>query len=526
MRVLKRYKLTYIVLFVLLLLPGTILAQNYIEVWPEGWSDIRSLFTTSIFTDRFFVVEDQGGTSFLSADGLYFKELDLTYRFIGESGLNEEVVLRSKAEIDSTFLGLDKTQRRHVLWLERSAAGNGIYYTSFTPPYTGHEVKTILETDRSIQDLAAVQVGPTTHLVWSERDEYFQINYAQIESGEIKRMETVTDTVELSIRPNAIVDDQGQVHLVWMESAPLGIDLFYSKRNELAWANPQKIGAGSTQDVQQGGTISLAVYNNDVHVAWAAIPRNQGNLFVHLAQISSDGVISSPTPFALGSKARFVVGADEPELVWQGVGPFGAQINHASYQGEVTNLTVGRKGAFRPEAFVKQREGYHYVYWLQAHSEQGFEVFVINNQYPKAMSIWRKVGLDEEAPVFHLLFLVMSTLMLAGVYTILNLAVMLISGVVYSLVQRFEAYRKQPFFYQVALLSIILIVVRRLPIPAGNPEFFGFVHYGLSIGIATLGTFFILRRVNQRGLFLQISMLLIWMFLFQFFALIPQSILS
>lgn len=520
---LNKSRLTAIALMIILTFSPVALAKDYIEVWPEGWSDVTPLFKTSIFADRFFTVHDSAGTSFLSVDGVYFKELDLTYRMVQDRVVKEKVVLRSKTEIESAYLGLDQNGRRHVVWLERSAERNSINHTSFDAPYQGHEAKSLLETDHTIQDLSAFQDGKATHAVWSEREGYFQIKYAKIEDGELATLETVTNTSELSVRPSVTVDSHGTPHIVWVESTPIGIEIHYSKKMAESWSKPRKVGAGSVQDVQLGGSISLASFDDELYIAWATLPSNSNRLFVYLVKLDAQGEMTSPAPFALGSKAQFVVGTEQPELVWQGVGPFGAQINHADLHGGPTNLTVGRKGAFRPESFSIGH--FRYVYWLQAHPDGGYEVFEINNQYPKVISVWRKMGLDESAPFYHLIFLFVSTLMLAAVYTVLNMGVMLAGGAIYSLLQRFGAYHKQPLFYQVALMATILVVFRRLPIPAGNPEFFGLIHYGLSYAIATLGTFLILRKVRQRGFFLTVSICLIWMFLYQFFALIPQNIL-
>lgn len=527
MSVLERVKAIFIVFAILLLLSPAALARDYIEVWPEGWSDITTPFTTSIFADRFFVASDNAGVSFLSVDGLYFKELDLAYRFMRDSVIQEEIILRAKAEIESAYFGLDENGQRHVVWIERSAEGNSINYTAFHAPYTGHEISPFILTNHTIQDLVAVQVGKTTHVAWSEREGYFQIKYAQIEGGALKVLETVTDTVELSVRPGITVDGQGNTHISWLEATPLGFDLRYSKRSETGWSPHRKVGEGSTQDLQQGGSIAMAAFGNEIYILWSTMPRNSGSLAIHLAQVKANGDISTPIALTSGTRGQFVAGTEEPEVVWQGVGIFGAQVNHGYFRDgrlqEITNLTVGRKGAFRPEAFAQG--DFRYVYWLQARAQSGFEVAGINNQFPKEISIWRKMGLDEQAPIYHILFLCLSTLMLAGVYTILNMGVLITGGIIYSVLQRFGAYHKQPLFYQVALLATLLVVIRRLPIPAGNPQFFGLVHYGLSYALATLGTFFILRKVKQSGLFLTASILLIWMFLFQFFALIPQSIL-
>ena len=95
------------------------------------------MFKTSIFADRFYAVSDTSGTSFLSVDGVYFRELDLTYRLLQGDALVEEVILRHRAEIDSACLGVDHEGRRHILWLERSPEINSVNYTALEVPYAG-----------------------------------------------------------------------------------------------------------------------------------------------------------------------------------------------------------------------------------------------------------------------------------------------------------------------------------------------------------------------------------------------------
>lgn len=503
-------------------------ARDYIELWPEGWSEVSPLFSTSIFADRFFVAYDEMGTSFLSVDGLYFKEVDLIYRLVRDNKVEEEVVLRAKRELDNPFLGLDQEGNRYAVWLERSSEGNTLNYTTFGAFYTGHETLVFRDTKNTIQDLAAVQIGATTHVVWSEREGHFQIHYGRIEQGQLVLEETITNSTDLSVRPSIAVDQLGVVHLAWMETSDIGVQIHYRKRGLAGWTKPLKVGDGSVQDIQQGGNIALTATSEGVALAWSALPRNSSRLFVYLAQVSPHGQVTTPVALVLGGKAKFVEGAPQLQLIWQGVGRFGSEVNHGYYEEgrlkDVTDLTVGRKSAFRPE--VVYREGYLYVYWLQAQPERGYGVYGINNQFPKAISLWRKVGIDETNPFIHLFFLFVSTTMLALVYTIMNLGVILIGGLVYGLIQRSEKYRQQSFFYQIALIGTILTLTRHLPIPAGNPEFFGLIHSGISFVLATMGTYWIMRNVRQRGVFEDISMILLWMLLFQFFALIPQNILQ
>ncbi|HPT82658.1 MAG TPA: hypothetical protein PLM25_02120 [Limnochordia bacterium] len=516
-------KRVFCTLLTVILLTAPALARDYIEIWPEGWSEVTPLFTTSIFADRFFVAHDAQGTSFLSVDGTYFKELNLTYRLLRGGALVEEVVLRSQAELDSAFLAVDAAGKRHVLWLEKAPQGNSINYTTFAAPYAGHEVLRLWSTEALIQDLAAHQAGDTVHLAWSQRDRFYQIHYARIEHGQVSVLETVTDTEDLSVRPSIVVDEQGVVHLAWMETGPKGVEIRYSRRTEAGWDKPAKIGEGSVQDIQQGGLIAMAAFGSEVHIAWAALPRNSSRLHVFYATIDGEGEVSAPGLLAAGSKPRFVQNTQGPELVWQGVGVFGAEVHYQPLGSEAINLTVGRRGAFRPEGHAVGQ--YRYIYWLHATPEGGYQVFGINNQFPKAISLWRRMGIDEDAPLYHLGFLFLSTLMLAVVYTAANLGVLVVAGGIYSLLQRIGRYHKQPLLYQILLLAALTMVVRRLPIPAVHPQFFGLVHYSLSVVTATLGTWLLLRKGKQNNLLFTLGALVIWMLLFQFTALIPQNIL-
>lgn len=526
--ILRNARLISTIILIVLFATGIVGARDYIEVWPEGWSEISPLFSTSIFADRFFVASDQSGTSFLSVDGVYFKELDLTYRLLKGTKIEEEIVLSSQKEITSPSLGLDSKGNRYVVWFERSAEGNSLKYAVLQAPYKGHETKVVRVTQNTIQDLATFQTDDITHVVWSERDSHFQVRYAQISEDEVILMETVSNTIDLSVRPSIAVDRQGLVHVAWMETSDIGVQIHYSSRDTNGWSKALKIGDGSVQDIQQGGNIELLPTNDGLAVAWSALPRNGSRLFVHLANVSPNGTVSTPSALVLGSKARFVHSDSQLQLVWQGAGRFGTEVNHGYLEDgrlkSVTNLSVGRKAAFRPEVIT--RDNHLYIYWLQAREDRGYAVFEINNQNPKAISFWRKAGIDENAPAIHIFFLLVSTIMLAGVYTILNLGILIVGGLIYTIIQKSDKFRKQSLFYRIALIATLLTVVGYLPIPKSNPVFFGLIHYGLSFVLALVGTYLIMRNVKQRGTFIDLSLMLIWMILFQFFTLIPQNILQ
>ncbi len=511
----------------MLIFTNRALAKDYIEIWPEGWSEVQPLFSTSIYADRFSVEHDDLGTSTFSVDGLYFRELDLTYRLIKDSTIQEEIVLVEKRELDNPVLNLDDAGNRHLVWLERSLAGNSLSYAKITVPYSGHEQVVFLETKNTIQDLAAVQEGDVTHLVWSERDPYFQINYGRLENGKLVEVTTITDSTDLSVRPNIVLDEEGTPHIIWYETTSVSVQVFYSRLEEDGFSAPLRVGVGSIQDIQEGGTLALTARNDRIYAAWAAVPRNANRLFIHLTEIAA-GRSSQPVILALGSKPRFVPDTDEFQMVWQGVGEFGAEIHHGILRDgqitEKTNLTIGRKMGFRPE--VVSQNGFLYIYWLQADPNRGFKLHEINNQFPKKITLWRKIGLDETAPLVHSLFLAVSTIMLSFVYTAMNLGVLVVGGLLFALIQRWEAYKKQPLFYQVLLAAVLLLVISQLPIAAGKPRFFGVIHYALSFVLATLGTYFLMRPVKDRGFFVYAAIFVLWMVLFGYFSLLPQNILT
>lgn len=503
--------------------------RDYIDVWPEGWSEVTELFDTSIFTDRFLVAQDPAsGTGFLTADGLYFKELDLVYRLVKDGEVQDKITIASQRELIAHRFGTDDQGNLYAVWIEKTAAGYTLNYARFGSLQDPEPI-VLMETDHTIRDLDAFQQGAVTHVVWSEWEEHLQIKYGRIENAELVTIDGVTNNSNLSMRPSVTVDHRGYPFVAWMESDPRqAIRLYFSRKTGSKWEAPQMIGPGSVADVEQGGAITLLSQPDAILVAWAAFPRNTDRLFVHITEVDDDLDVAEPTLVALGSRPRLISDDSGLQLIWQAEDRFGARIHHAFLRNgrpeKTTNLTVGRKAGFRPE--VLAQGDYLYVYWLQADPERAFNVHTINNQFPKAISWWQKAGIDEKAPAYHLLYLFMSNFMLSFAYLFGHVGVLLAGGIISFILQRFAAYQKQNLFYKITLTALFLLVLRSLPIPMAAPAFFGLIHYGVSVVLAILGTYLILRDIQQEGIFLTLSILLLWMFLFLFFSLIPQTILG
>lgn len=504
--------------------------RDYIDVWPAGWSEITHLFNTSIFTDRFLVAEDvSSGFGFLTADGLYFRELDLVYRVVKDGEVQEKIILASQREIITQRLSTDSEGNMYAVWIEKSSDGYSLNYLELNSARANLEPIILLATDHTIRDLAVFQEGAVTHIVWSEWEEHLQIKYGRVENGVLAAVEAVTENTNLSVRPSVTVDKQGHPCVVWMESDPHeAVRIFFSKKTGGTWSQPLAVGPGSVYDIEQGGSIVLLPTENGLIMAWAALARNSNRLFVHLSEVGHDLSVTGPIVLAAGSRPRLLQDDSGLQLVWQGEDQFGSRIYHAHLRNggleRVTNLTIGRKAGFRPE--VMGVEGYVHVFWLQADPERGFNVHMINNRFPKAISWWQKAGIDEKAPAYHLVYLFVSNSMLSFAYLFGSAGVILVGWAISSFLFSFTAYRKQNLFYKITLSALILLVVRSLPIPSVVPAFFGLLHYGLSVVLAILGTYFILRGIQQKGIFLSMAVVLLWTFLFLFFSLIPQNILS
>ena len=497
------------------------------ELGIGSWSDPRPLFTTSIFSDWFSVNSDSLGTSFLSVDGAYFREVDLTYRLVNHGVVEEEIIISAQKEMDNPFVLLDSQGARHLFWLERKSGANALYHSQLSVPYTGHEVNVIWETANIIQDLSAFQMGDTTHLAWSERDTNYQIRYGQIHGGQLTSIETLTDSLDASIRPSIAVSTQGVPHVVWYESSSRGVEVYFSKRNlNIGWSQPRAIGKGSVQDIERRNAITLYPTDSTVYAAWSASPTQNNQMVIQVVEI---GPVHVRVPISLvsGTRPRFLEQGDQLLLTWQAEGEHGSQVYIGSYHRgaitEWTHLTVGRNSGLRPELISK--DGYTYIYWLKANPERSYHVFEINNQFPRTITFWDRLGIDKSNVLTHLAFLIGNTIMLSLVFVLGNMGLLLIGVLLFFILHRFKILRKRSLFFQVMLVGTVFTVARYFPIPKPTSLFLGLIHYGLSFGLASAGTYFVMKPVKDPEHFAYLAMMIVWLFLFQLFALLPHNIL-
>lgn len=520
-------KIGFIVLILLLTVTIPEIGEAF-RPWPEGWSDLSQLFSTSLSSNQIAVLQDESGTSFLTLDGTYFQRLNLVLRNYVNDVLERETVFVEGAELASPILLSGDAGQRHLLWIERSSGSNAIHFGEVQLSSGEFHSDPLWITSNAVQDLAAIRTDAgDLHMVWSERSNAFQIMYGTYKGGvlEVRQLSSTVDAS--SVRPSLIQDNDGIIHIFWFESSQLGVEVHYAGWDGEEFVGRAVVGRGAVSDIQQGGFIALGNTAEGIAVVWSAAAQGSPSPHLYVSYLRKSGEFSSPKALAVGARPSFVIGSTG-DLVWQVGSSDGTDVYYGRLDGEDLDdqvvLSVGKQGAFRPTALLGG-DGRTDVYWLQAQEQGGYALYNINNRFPKQLTVWDKVGIDSDYPWAHLVFVVGSNIMLTLVYFLTSLGVTLPGLSAYLLLLRIRTYRNSSLLWQVALCGVLLALIERIGIPGAFPKYFGAVHYGISFGVATLGTYLMAKGGRARGDFAHVLIVLGWMYLFLFFRLLPQSIL-
>lgn len=493
----------------------------------QDWSDATPLFETSIYAERLTIINDGHGTSLLTLDGRYARGLNLTYRLFQDDKLNKEIVLVREKEVQNPNLLAD-AETRHVFWLEKLVGKNSISYTKIDIPYNGHGQEILLSTQNIIQDLNVYFHNDVFHLVWSERSNGYQIHYAQMVDGKLGPYEIITHSRDVSLRPSIAVDNYGTVHVAWYESTPSAVQIHYAKKQAHKWSSPINIGLASVKDIANRNVIELNPSNSVLHAAWTSSLRSSAP-DINMVEIS-DKAINGPFKITTGTHPKIYQVGEELKLVWQSEGHYGSEVYTGTYgDGQlngILKLTSGRESGLRPEPLVK--DGYSYIYWLRANDQGDFFVYEINDQHPRVTTFWDYIGIDKHNPIGHLAFLISNTAMSAPTIVIFDFTAVFFGIFIYILLNRYKTFRNRSLFYQIVLFAALVLVLRYIPLPILKPVPINSIHYLLTILIATLCTYAILypiKRNLRSNNCVQVAVIILWLFLFQFFTMLPHNIL-
>jgi hypothetical protein len=126
------------------------------------------------------------------------------------------------------------------------------------------------------------------------------VSYAQADSAHVRVAKTPND----GIQPQAVVDDAGQMHLIYFKGEPGGGDLFYVRgdANTEKYSEPVRVnsqpGSAIATGTIRGGQIALGK-GGRVHVAWngsnKALPKNpSGGQPMLYARLNDAGTAFEP----------------------------------------------------------------------------------------------------------------------------------------------------------------------------------------------------------------------------------------
>ena len=119
--------------------------------------------------------------------------------------------------------------------------------------------------------------------------------------------------------------------------------------------------------------------------------------------------------------------------------------------------------------------------------------------------------------------------MLSLAYLGMNLIIVALAVSLLMLLGRLKAVKRQGLFYHVSLVAILMMVLQETPFAFGKVGFYGEIYFLLTVLLATVISWCLLRTIKTESSFSGFKWVIIvglWLFLQQFFALIPHAMMA
>jgi uncharacterized repeat protein (TIGR01451 family) len=177
-------------------------------------------------------------------------------------------------------LAVDRSGAVHVVWEDSTPGKSDIFYAKRSSDGAWSGFQNISSTSGGAANpQLAVDASGTVHVVWEDSTPgYLDIFYAKRSSdGTWSGLRNISANSGWSANPQLAVDRSGAVHVVWQDSTPGNTDIFYAKRSsDGAWSGSQNIsstsgGAANPQlAVDAGGTV---------HAVWSGYASGNHGIF-------------------------------------------------------------------------------------------------------------------------------------------------------------------------------------------------------------------------------------------------------
>ncbi len=504
-----------------LLMSGANGAASRIQAWPEGWSDIHHITTTGIYGNRFLVHWDGAQMITATVDGLHRDGLSLVVRGLEGYDVAWETVVSTNRRANYSSFVTDPGGRLHLLWQEQIDGQFRFVMADISPNGEVGDLRVLMESTHLIQEPTAAFVNDALHVLWIDsRLGYYGGFHGRAAEGMLQDIQPLPGHGGTASRPTVKVYDD-TLHSAWVETGVVETHVYHSEFAG-AWTQPTVVGPASAGE---GETLAFLEWDQGLDLVWTSVVEG-GQSSLMAATYEGTGMFGPWRRLAWGSRAR-VDDERDPVIVWQRPTPDGHKVFIGQWRDggleQMQSLNVRPVSSLRPEV-VRDHEGFLHVFWLEAHQELRHHIVTINTVDPRPVSLFRAMGIDDEAPLFHLGFVLLGSVMLSLTYVAMNAAVLILVFLLLSFLNTWRMYRRMPVPYLVGVAALAILVLMESPIAFGQPEFAGTGHWFLSALLAWVGVSLLLAVGKARSDFENVIIPLLWMFWFQVFALIPQAL--
>ncbi len=493
--------------------------MGHLLPWPDGWSELSEVAPAGIYGNRFLVVSDENGTNLITIDGRHYQGLSLVFRTLDSGNIAQEHVIAEETRLNFPAAAVDEHGLRHLVWQHRSDGRYRLKYGVYDADGKELERRQLLDEPHVIQEPQIAVHEDALHLLWVEnRHGHYDIFHGRWDDGDFRRLGAVHVSTGTSARPALFAHGEA-LHAAWIESDPFETHLYHSVRTD-DWSQPLPVGPASTS----GGEGAVFVEAEDgVELLWSSRVAGRPNPIILAAVYGGDQGFEPPRAVGEGSYLRAVAGTP-PALAWQNTEPqvFVGYWKDGSIA-DATRLNVRRSASMRPE-IVRDDEEHLHVYWLEAREAQEHRIMTMNTRQPVAMPWLRTVGIDDRSPLAHLGFMFLATFMLSLVHLAMNAGVVGLAVGARVLLARHRIYEGRSLAYSVLLTGLLMLLLLETPLGFGQPAFYGLPHWLVSAGLAFAIAWVLLSSIRVRSDFEFLLAPLLWLFLYQVYALVPQAL--
>lgn len=451
-------------------------------------------------------------------DELVLRRLD------GQGTVLQEEVLWQGSKIQE--LSVYSQENIHLTWHEQVGAVYSLHYAYLEEgkPFV-HEV--VLESSTRILHPKVTVLHDQVHFLWVEAfQQAFQVHHLTRD-----KRQPVAITRNTSVSPSVVGDSEGNLHAVWFEVGPSGVEVVHARYVGEVWSEVTVIGKGALRDIENKGNIALLYHGGILHVLWTTFRISglslQGTSHLLWGRLDEKGQHLYPVEEVGEGRRPELVFQEGLHLVWQDFRQGALNVFFRSLEeepGEILLLSVSRQSAFHPQIFA-DLQGFLWVVWLEAKT-LGFSLVAMNNRYEREETLLYRLGIDEEAPFLHFFFLVSGALMLTISYVGMNMGVFGLTLFFMFLLLGHKSFRKRALAYHVVLATALFLVFQETPLSLIRVDYFGVWMKILPVGLAALFTFLFLRKHDMELGFYQGVLVGTLFFWYTFFALVPQALIA